>query len=115
MSDFVHSSGQVLVSQIFWHMIMNASIIASPPCLISSAGTLSTPGDFFVFSIRCGLPRFPPPLTVPCSISLASVLCLVASPNHWSFRRFTVAKSGFCGPAASLMACITDIFVMWSL
>ena len=51
MSDFFHSC-QVLVSQIFWHMIMNASIIASPPCLISSAGTLSTSGDFCIFSIR---------------------------------------------------------------
>ena len=27
--------------------------------------------------IFCGLPHFLPPLTVPCSISLASVLCLV--------------------------------------
>ena len=35
--------------------------------------------------------------------------------NHWNFRRFTVAKSGSCGPAASVMACVTDIFVMWSL
>ena len=52
MSEFVHSSGQVLVSQIFWHMIMNASIIASPPCLICSAGTLSTSGDVCVFSTR---------------------------------------------------------------
>ena len=26
-----------------------------------------------------------------------------------NFRRFTVAKSGSCGPAASVMACITDI------
>ena len=51
MSDFVHSSGQVLVSKIFWHMITNASIIASPKCLISSAGTLSTSGDCCVFSI----------------------------------------------------------------
>ena len=51
-SDSVHSSDQVLVSQIFWHMIMNASIIASPPCLVSSVGTLSTPGDVRVFSIQ---------------------------------------------------------------
>ena len=28
MSDFVHSSDQVMVSQIFWHMIMNEFIIA---------------------------------------------------------------------------------------
>ena len=35
--------------------------------------------------------------------------------NHWSFRRFTVAKSGSFGHAASVMACITDIFVMCSL
>ena len=28
-------------------------------------------------NICCGLPRFPPPLTVPCNISLANVLCLV--------------------------------------
>ena len=52
MSDFVHSSGQILVSQIWWHMLMSASIIASPPCLISSAGTLSTPEEFCFFSIR---------------------------------------------------------------
>ena len=52
MSDFVHSFGHVLVSQIVCHMIINASIIASPPCLISSAGMLSAPGDFCVFSIR---------------------------------------------------------------
>ena len=31
------------------------------------------------------------------------------------FWRFTVAKSGSCGPAASVMACITDIIVMWSV
>ena len=52
MNDFVHSSCQILVSQICWHMIMYASTIASPPCLISSVGTLSTPKDVCVFSIR---------------------------------------------------------------
>ena len=76
----------------------------------------SRPGHSRMLSmdICCGLPRFLPPLTVPCSISLASVLCLVVWPNHWSCRRFTVAKSGSCGPADSVMACITDVFVMWS-
>ena len=57
----------------------------------------------------CGLPRFLPSLAAPCSTSFASVLCLVVLPNHWSFRRFTVAKSGYSGPAASVMSCITDI------
>ena len=54
MNDFVHSFGEVLVSQICWHVIMNASDIASPPCVISSAGTLSTPGGFV--SSAFGLP-----------------------------------------------------------
>ena len=53
MSNFFHT-GQVLVSQIFWHMIMNVSIIVSPSCLISSTGKCLRWGIFV--SSAFGLP-----------------------------------------------------------
>ncbi|KAH3720154.1 hypothetical protein DPMN_063048 [Dreissena polymorpha] len=43
--DWVNSLGHFLSSQIFWQNTVVSAVVASPPCLIRSEGTLSTPGD----------------------------------------------------------------------
>ncbi|KAH3864453.1 hypothetical protein DPMN_027471 [Dreissena polymorpha] len=52
ISDWVRSLDHFFSSQIFWHSAVNAAVVASAPCLISSEQTLSTPGDFPALRLR---------------------------------------------------------------
>ena len=44
--------GHSFAFQILWHSVVRTFIISESPCLCSSAGTLSVPGDFPPFSVR---------------------------------------------------------------
>ena len=48
----IESLGHSFVFQILWHSVVTTFIISGPPCLSSSAGTLSALGDFPPFSVR---------------------------------------------------------------
>ena len=48
--DWVHQVGHSPVCQILLQIVVRAVITSSPPAWISSAGMLSTPGDFPFFS-----------------------------------------------------------------
>ncbi|GFR91416.1 transformer-2 protein homolog beta [Elysia marginata] len=56
-------------------------------------------------------PRLRLPSTVPWRIVLERLLCLVTCPNQASFRRFTVASKGSCGPTYATTNSQTDSFV----
>ena len=50
MSDCVHGVGHSPFCQILLQIAVRISVIVSPPCFISSAGTLSTPAALSFFS-----------------------------------------------------------------
>ena len=51
MIDFVHVEGHLPVSHICLHMAWRTSTTGCPPCVISSAGTLSTTAAFPHFNV----------------------------------------------------------------
>ena len=51
--DWVHGVGHSPVCQIMLQIVVRAVITSSPPAWTSSAGMLSTPGDFPFFN-NCG-------------------------------------------------------------
>ncbi|GFR71588.1 hypothetical protein ElyMa_003817000 [Elysia marginata] len=56
-------------------------------------------------------PRLRLPSTMPWRIVLERLSCLVTCPNQASFRRFTVASKGSCGPTYATTNSRTDSFV----
>ena len=51
MIDFIHVEGHLSVSHILLQMAWRTSTTGCPPCVISSAGTLSTPAVFPNFRV----------------------------------------------------------------
>ncbi|KAH3724126.1 hypothetical protein DPMN_049936 [Dreissena polymorpha] len=58
-SDCAHSFGHFFSSQIFWHSAVNAAVVGSPPCLISSVGTCPLPKVFLPLDLALPHPPVP--------------------------------------------------------
>ena len=81
--DWVHSFGHSFVFQILWHSVVNTFIISGPPCVSSSAGMLSVPGDFPPFSVR------------NASSTSSSITCMSPVSSTLLVLFFSMLVSGF--------------------